>query len=55
MSRLTKWTVGDSPLPYLANVKDGEQAIEASKHTCECLMEAFNRLAQYEDIGDVDK
>lgn len=50
MQRLT--AKAPNGMYYLANIKPNEQAIEASKNTCECLMECFQRLGEYEDIGE---
>ena len=36
---------------YLVNVKDNEQEVEASRNTCQCLYDSWQRLAAYEDIG----
>lgn len=49
MKRLT--AQAPNGMYYLANIKPNEQAIEASKNTCECVMECFQKLGEYEDIG----
>ena len=50
MDRLTKRTPkGDA---YLANVKDDEQAVDCkSRNTAQCIMDSWDRLADYEDTG----
>jgi hypothetical protein len=38
-------------MAYLTKVKTDEQEIEASRNTCLCIMESWERLAAYEDTG----
>jgi len=49
MERLTKRL--PNGMAYLAKVKDNEQEIEGTKNTLEYLLESWQRLAAYEDIG----
>jgi len=50
MERLTKRA--PNGLAYLAKVRENEQAVESSyPNTLKAILEAFNRLAAYEDIG----
>jgi len=39
-------------IAYMAKVKNDEQVIEGAKNTLECLHEAFQRLADYEDAEE---
>ena len=42
--------------PYLANVKDDEQEVECkSRNTAQCIMDSWERLAAYEDLGTVEE
>ncbi|MFV0399181.1 MAG: hypothetical protein ACK5LX_01000 [Oscillospiraceae bacterium] len=49
MDRITART--PDGLAYLAKVRPNEQEVEASRHTCECIYESWQRLAAYEDTG----
>lgn len=53
MDKLTKRT--PEGIAYLAKVRVNEQEIEASKNTCECLFESWQRLADYEDAAPLSK
>ena len=45
-----------SGLAYLVNVKQDEQIVESPyPDTLRCIMESFERLAQYEDIGSPEE
>jgi uncharacterized protein YdbL (DUF1318 family) len=50
MDRLTAREPHKS-MAYLTKVKTDEQEIEASRNTCLCIMESWERLAAYEDTG----
>jgi chromosome segregation ATPase len=50
MDRLTAREPHKS-MAYLTKVKTDEQEIEASRNTCLCIMESWDRLAAYEDTG----
>ena len=52
--RLTKRT--KEGYPYLANVKDDEQEVDCkSKNTAQRIMDSWERLAAYEDLGTVEE
>ena len=36
-------------MAYLLKVKDGEQCVDGSYNTLQCIQEAFEKLAQYEE------
>ena len=41
---------------YLVNVKDDEQEVECkSKNTAQCILDSWERLAAYEDLGTVEE
>ncbi len=41
---------------YLVNVKQDEQAVDCqSRNTAQCIMDSWNRLAAYEDLGTVEE
>lgn len=43
-------------MAYLVNVKHDEQDVESPyPNTLRCLLECFERLAQYEDIGSPEE
>lgn len=50
MERLTART--PEGIAYLAKVRPNEQEVEASKHTCECLYESWQKLADIEDAEE---
>ena len=51
MERLTERSPKNN-MAYLVNVKPNEQDVESPyPHTLKCIMDAFERLAQYEDTG----
>lgn len=49
MDRLT--AISSNGQAYLVKVKENEQAVDGSYNTLKCIMECFNRLAEYEDTG----
>lgn len=50
MDRLTARI--ENGLAYLVKVKDDEQVVESPfKNTLRCILDSFERLAQYEDSG----
>ena len=41
---------------YLVNVKDDEQEVECkSENTAQCILDSWDRLAAYEDLGHVEE
>ena len=51
MERLT--ARNQKGLAYLVNVKPNEQEVESPyKNTLQCILDAFERLAQYEDAKE---
>lgn len=48
MNRLTARSPKNQ-MAYLIGVKPDEQALDGSYNTLKCVMEAFNRLAEYEE------
>lgn len=41
---------------YLVNVKDDEQEVECkSENTAQCILDSWERLAAYEDLGPVEE
>ena len=41
---------------YLVNVKDDEQEVECkSENTAQCILDSWERLAAYEDLGTVEE
>ena len=41
---------------YLVNVKDDEQEVDCkSRNTAQCIMDSWDRLAAYEDLGTVEE
>lgn len=54
MKRLTEWA--KNGYAYLSGVKDDEQEVKCkSKNTLQCIIDAFNQLAAYEDTNHTPK